>query len=42
MRQIENVWINSSGFSLLGGIGGVPPSAENLLNPIYLQKFPSQ
>ena len=42
MCQIDNAWINYSGFSLLGAIGGVPPSAENLLNPLYLQKFASQ
>ena len=29
-------------FSLLGAYGGVSPSTENLLNPLYLQKFPSQ
>ena len=40
MRQVENAWINYSGFSLLRVMGGVPPSAENLLNPLYLQKFP--
>ena len=39
MRQVENVRINYSGFSLLRSNLGVPLSAENLL-PLYLQKFP--
>ena len=42
MRQVENVLITYSGFSLPGSMGEVPLSAENLLNPLYLQKFPSQ
>ena len=38
MRQVENARINYSGFSLLGGMGGVPLSAENLhLHPKIFQ-----
>ena len=33
MHQVENAWINYSGLSVLGGMGGVPPSAENLILP---------